>query len=181
MKKYILPSIVIGIILFTYQFVSWAAGNFHGSAQQYTPHQDTIQALLNGLNLEDGRYMLPSVAPDVPSEEAQKQWESFMGKPWMFVTYHGAHEMSMGMNMLRGFLIDWLSGFFLIFWFGAMGPLSLSRSVLWSVGLGLLGFFYFTYTNHIWYPSFDLMASLVDAMVPFGIIGALNAWFWNKQ
>ena len=61
MKKYILPSLVIGIVLFMYQFVSWAAGNFHGSAQKYTPQQDTIQALLTGLNLEDGRYMIPSV------------------------------------------------------------------------------------------------------------------------
>jgi hypothetical protein len=104
-----------------------------------------------------------------------------MGKPWMFVTYLGVHEMSMGMNMLRGFLVDWVSGFFLIVWFGAMGPLSLGRSVLWSLGLGILGFFYFTYTNHIWYPTFDLMASFIDAIVPFGIIGALNAWFWNKK
>ena len=181
MKKYFLPSLFIGLILFTYQFISWAAGNFHGSAQQYTAQQDTIQELLTGLNLEDGRYMIPSVSPDVPQEEAQKQWESYMGKPWMFVTYHGAHEMSMGLNMLRGFIVDWISGLFIIIWLRGLGPLSLGKSILWMLGLGQIGFLYFTYTNHIWYPTFDLMASLLDSIVPFGIIGAINAWFWNKR
>ena len=181
MKKHLFPSLIIGIVLFVWQFISWGAGNFHGSAQKYTPQQDTIQALLTGLNLEDGRYMMPSVSPNVPAEEARKQWESFMGKPWMFVTYLGVHEMSMGMNMLRGFLVDWVSGLFLILLLNALGPQGLLKSMSWVLGMGIFSFFYFSYTNHIWYPTFDLWASFLDAIVPFGIIGALNAWFWNKK
>lgn len=180
MKKQILPTLVIGIVLFMWQFISWAAGNFHGSAQRYTPHQDKIMATLNELSLEDGRYMLPSVSPDVPQEEAQKIWESFMGKPWAFITYHNKHEMSMGMSMLRGFLADLVGAWILFTMLSAMGPLTLGRSVLMSLGFGMLSFLYITYTNHIWYPTFDLMASFLDAIVPFSIIGVLNARFWNK-
>jgi hypothetical protein len=180
MKKQILPTLIIGIVLFMWQFISWAAGNFHGSAQRYTPHQDTIMATLNQLALEDGRYMLPSVSPEVPSEQAQQQWESFMGKPWAFITYHNAHEMSMGMSMLRGFLADLVGAWILFSMLSAMGPLTLGRSVFMSLGFGMFSFIYITYTNHIWYPTFDLMASFLDAIVPFSMIGILNARFWNK-
>ncbi len=181
MKKWFFPSLTIGIVLFVWQFVSWAAGNFHGTAQKYTPKQDTIQQLLNGLQLQDGRYLIPSVSPEIPTEEAQKIWSSYMGKPWMFVTYYNAHEMSMGMNMLRGFLVDWIGGLFLILLLNAIGPQSLLKSMGWVLGIGIFGFFYYSYTNHIWYPTFDLMASFLDALIPFAIIGALNAWFWNKK
>ena len=180
MKKIILPSIIIAVIFFMWQFISWAAGNFHGQAQKYTPHQDTIQTLLNGLELENGRYLIPSASPELPLEAQNAQWESFMGKPWMFVTYYGPHEMSMSVNMIRGFLADWVFGLILAFILFKIGRVSIMDSLKVTLGIGFLGFISVSYTNHIWYPTFDLWPTLLDAIVPFAIIGILNGWRWNK-
>lgn len=163
-----------------WQFISWAAGNFHGQAQKYTPHQDTIQTLLNGLELENGRYLIPSASPELPIEAQNAQWESFMGKPWMFVTYYGPHEMSMTVNMIRGFLADWVFGIFLAYLLMRLGKISVLESVGILLGIGLIGFITITYTNHIWYPTFDLWPMLLDCTIPFIIIGLVNALRWNK-
>jgi hypothetical protein len=181
MKKRILPSILIGTILFLWQFISWAAVNFHSEAQQYTPNQDTIMNLLNNLKMEDGRYMLPSVDPKITGKEAQEQWQSFMGKPWVFISYHQTHNMSMGVNMIRGLLVDIVAGFLLISLFNALGPLGLGKSIAYAVGISIVGFFNVSYTNHIWYPTFDLIPTFIDAIAPFILIGVLNALIWNKM
>ena len=180
MKKIFLPSIIIAVIFFMWQFISWAAGNFHGQAQKYTPHQDTIQTLLNGLELENGRYLIPSATPELPLEEQNAQWESFMGKPWMFVTYYGPHEMSMAVNMLRGFFADWLFALFFAYLLFKLGPISLKESIGICIGIGMIGFLAISYTNHIWYPTFDLIPTMLDSIVPFTLVGLLNALRWNR-
>ena len=51
MKKSLVGAIVGGIIIFIWQFISWGAVNLHKPAQQYTPKQDAVMAVLNS-NLE---------------------------------------------------------------------------------------------------------------------------------
>ncbi|NBU02950.1 MAG: hypothetical protein EBT60_01390 [Bacteroidetes bacterium] len=56
--KTFLRALLGGLILFMYQFISFAGANFHGNAQAYTDKQDTILAFLNTLNLEDRKESL---------------------------------------------------------------------------------------------------------------------------
>ena len=56
MKRLLFSSLAGGLILFFWQFLSFAAVNLHRSAQQYTPHQDEILAKLAELDLEEGMY-----------------------------------------------------------------------------------------------------------------------------
>jgi len=44
-----------------------------------------------------------------------------------------------------------------------------------------MGFAATQYTNHIWYPTQDVIASLVDAVVPWILLGALASLFLKKE
>jgi len=86
-----------GLILFFYQFLSFAGANFHGNAQAYTEKQDTIMAFL-----------------------------------------------------------------------------------IYLCTVGFVAFLVVPYTNYIWYQTPDIWAHLLDAFVPYAIIGALYARFWRS-
>ncbi len=180
MKKIILPSIITGFILFFWQFISFAGANLHEGSQQYTSKQDTIIKFMNSLNLEEGKYMMPMPNPALSQDEKYKYHMSTDGKPWMSVSYYHKMNVGMAMPMLRGFLSDVIAGFFLIFLFNAIGSVTLLKSVLHSLAIGLFAFIFIPYTNHVWYPAFDIVAYLIDAIIPYTIIGLLNAKFWNK-
>ena len=51
MTKAIIGSIVGGIILFFWQFLSHTILNLHKGAEQYTPKQDSIMAYLKAQDL----------------------------------------------------------------------------------------------------------------------------------
>lgn len=180
MKRIVLPAIIIGFVLFLWQFISYAAGDFHSKQHQYTDKQDQIKATLNNLELEPGSYMIPSVKPGTSNEEMQKQWNELQNEPWMFVTYYGTEHTQMAPAMIRGFLSDIVLGLLLMLILNAIGGIKVIRSIMMCVSIGIITFLYFPYTNGIWYPQFDIWASLLDSIVPFSIIGILNARFWNK-
>ncbi len=181
MKKIVLPSIIIGFVLFLWQFISYAAGDFHSKQHQYTPKQDSIKQVINEMDLAPGSYMIPSVKPGTPMDKAQSEWDELKNEPWMFVTYYGTEHTEMAPAMIRGFLCDIILGLLLMLILNAIGPITTMRSVIMAVSVGLITFIYFPYTNGIWYPQFDIWASFVDAIVPFAIIGIINARFWNRQ
>lgn len=180
MKKIVLPSIIIGFVLFLWQFISYAAGDFHSKQHQYTSKQDSIKKVINEMGLEPGSYMIPSVKPGTPMEQAQIEWDELKKEPWMFVTFYGNERTDMAPAMIRGFLSDIVLGLLMMLILNAIGAISNLRSVIMTVSIGLITFIYFPYTNGIWYPQFDIWASFIDSIVPFGIIGILNARFWNK-
>jgi hypothetical protein len=180
MKKFILPSILIGVILFFWQFVSFAAANLHHGSQQYTAKQDTIIKFMSSLNLPDGKYMIPIPAPELKPEEKQKIHSQNDGKPWMSVSYYSKMDVDMSKPLIRGLLSDIVAGFFLMFILNAIGSVSLMKSIFHAVAIGIFGFIFIPYTNHVWYPAFDIPAYLIDAIVPYSLIGFLNAKFWNK-
>ena len=63
MKKTIVAALVGGIIIFIWQFLSFALINFHKPAQNYTDKQDAIMTFLNSQQLPEGGYILPNI-PD---------------------------------------------------------------------------------------------------------------------
>lgn len=180
MKKIILPSFVIAITLWMWQFVSFAAANLHSGGQQYTPYQDTIASFIGKLNLADGEYLIPQVDPKKPDMKME-DWNQYYGKPWMFLKYYNNREDVMGMNMIRGFSSNWVAGFIIIYLLNLMGSMKLIKSILTTLGMGFVVFIYVPYTNHIWFPDFDTLITLLDCLAPFALIGVWNGLFWNKQ
>ena len=53
MRTLLIGSLVGGLILFLWQFLSWTALNLHGREMQHTPKQDAILQSLSQ-NLEEG-------------------------------------------------------------------------------------------------------------------------------
>lgn len=128
--RWLLGALVGGLIIFIWQFLSWAMLNLHGSNQKYTPNQDSILSCLNANITEDGTYFLPNVAPGTSQEDQQKMMDSSIGKPWVIVSYHKEMKMSMGMNMIRGYLADVVAVLILCWVFGLMHSVNIKSAVL---------------------------------------------------
>ncbi len=181
MKKIILPTIAIGILFFMWQFISHAAGNFHKNAQQYTNNQGVIAASLDSLKLEEGRYLIQQPDPSTPMDQMESAWKKFEGQPWYFVTVYAPRNPDMLPYMLRGLGADLVAAFLIVMLFQWIGPIGLQKSLGISVFIGLIGYIYLPYTNNVWYPAYDMIATLIDCIVPFVIIGFLNAKWMNKM
>ena len=79
--------------------------------------------------------------------------------------------------LLQGFFTDVVLGFFILWILNQINFTNRWKPVLFSVMLGVISFIYLPYTNHIWYPAFDIEFYLLDALVPFAIIGFLFKFF----
>lgn len=178
MKKTILGVLVGALILFIWQFISWGAVNLHSDMQQHTPKQTEILKYL-GDNLEEGFYMLPVSPPGTSSEDMQKQMEESNGKPWAQIYYHKAMDTSMGMNLFRGFVVDLLAVFLLVFILQKMGNASFQTIILSSLSVGLIGYLSVTYVNAIWFQT-KTLADLLDAVASWGLIG-LWLGYWLRR
>jgi hypothetical protein len=175
MKNQLIGALVASIILFMWQFLSWALLNIHGSEMSYTPNQDAIMEVLSA-NLEEGQYYMPRLPDTASNEEQQAAMEAALGKPWAIVSYHASMSNDMGMNMLRGWVIDFVAAFLLCWLLLQMANLDFKTCLLASLAVGLIGYFTIDYLNSIWFDS-NSLASLLDAVVQWGICGAWLGWW----
>ena len=106
--------------------------------------------------------------------------EAMTGKPWATVNYHPSFEMTMGMNLFRGFIVDFISAFLLCWILLKFANLTFSTAVLTSVAIGCIGYFTIPYLNHIWY-KIDTIGYLIDATVGWGLVGAWLGWYLTKK
>ncbi len=175
MKKLTIGALVGGIILFFWQFISWAAVNFHKETQQYTRNQVKILEFLEE-NLEEGFYYMPGTAP---GEDPQKVMEESIGKPWAQIYYHENMQAGMGMSMTRGLIVDILAVALLAWILLKMGNASFITILLSSLAVGLIGYLTINYTQTIWYelPSWS---HLLDAFGSWGLIGLWLGWWLRK-
>jgi hypothetical protein len=180
MKKSLIGAIVGGIIIFIWQFLSWALINFHKPAQQYTPKQDAVMAALNS-NLEEGGYIMPALPPGASTEEHEKAMKDAEGKPWVSIQYHKSMENNMVMNMVRGFLVDVVTVWLLCWILLRLYKPSFNTIFTASLITGFIVFLNVPYIYHIWYQSFDLMAHLADAVVSWGVTGLWLAWWLRRN
>ncbi len=181
MKKTIIASLVGAVIIFFWQFLSWGPLNLHQPAQEYTPKQDSVMAYLSSQFKGDGSYLMPSYPPGVTRDEMEKGMKNAAGKPWAIVSYHQSMDMSMGMNMARGFIINFVILWLLCLIISKINDASFGAIFLTSLIVGLIGFFNVTYTYHIWYQTRDLNAHLIDTIASWGITGLwLGLWLKKK-
>jgi hypothetical protein len=183
MKKLIIGALVGGIILFIWQFLTWGPLNLHRAQQQYTPKQDSIMAYLNTQFTTDGGYVLPNYSPNASSEEVQKQMAASQGKPWAQVIYHtsmpGMNKMfvNMGRGLLVNFVIVWMLCWLLL----KIPSASFATIFLGTWATGVIVFLNATYTQHIWFGSFDLIAHFIDALVAWGLAGIWLGWWLSRK
>lgn len=174
MKKKLLFTLIGGIILFLWQFLSFAMLNLHQSSMEYTPLQDEIIQTLDESGLEEGMYFLGQPDPQLSDDEKEAEMERYTGKSWATINYHKSMSMDMTMPMIRGFITDLVIAFLLFWLFLQQKDPTLMKRLTYSVLVGLIIFLYVPYTNYIWYMQPDIYAYLLDGIVPWFILGFLG-------
>jgi len=84
--------------------------------------------------------------------------------------------MNMGMSMVRSFLTDVLVVFLFLllvnrFKFKTFGSIFIS-----ALFVGIIVFANSFYTLHVWYPSYEIRADLIDALASWGLCGLWLGW-----
>ncbi len=179
MKKQLIASLVGGLILFLWQFLSWSLLNVHAAEFQYTANQDQIMENL-AQNLEEGSYFLPGVPPGSSQAEQQAAMENSMGKPWATISYHKSMDMSMSMNMLRALVADILAAFFLVWVLLKFAALDLKTAVYAALALGGASYITTAYLDSIWFES-NSIGYLIDSIVQWGLVGVWLGWWLPRN
>ncbi len=174
MKPKLLFSLIGAIVIFAWQFLSYAMPNFHKSAAAYSPVQDSILKMLEEQGLKEGMYFLGQPDPSLSPDQQQSWMEKMEGKPWAIINFHESNTMSMGMNMARGFLVCFVISFLLFWVFLQQKDPTLTNRLLLSLAVGIIGFFFVPYTNFIWFKAPDIFAHFADAIVPWLILGFIG-------
>ena len=174
MKKTLLFTLIGGIILFVWAFISFAMPNFHKAGMEYTPLQDEILTVLEKSGLEEGMYMLGQPDPELSMDEQKEAMAGYEGKPWATLNYQLENSSAMATNMVRGFIIDLIIAL-LFFWIiRQQKDPTLMKRVLTGVAVGFIGFLFVPYTNFIWFKEPDIWAYMLDGIVPWAIIGFIG-------
>lgn len=177
MQKQFIGTLVAAIIIFLWQFLSWAALNIHGSETMHTPNQEAILKCLADNNLQPGSYFLPQAAPGEDQEAAMKAAE---GKPWALISYHASMNTGMGMNMIRGFAVDLVAAFLLVWLLMNFKESGLKISIYASLAVGAIAYLTIPYLNSIWFET-NTTAYLIDWAAQWGLVGAWLGWWLNRS
>lgn len=176
MQKVIIGGLVTGLILFFWQFLSYGIADLHGSQMAYTPNQDAILEALTANLPEEGDYFIPRAPMDASPEQQEAEMAKRMGQPWALVSYRSAMSNNMGMNMARGFAVDFLAGMLLCWILLQIRQLDLLTAIKVSLGVGLIGYLTINYLDVVWFEG-NSIPNLIDAIVPWAIIGAWTGWY----
>lgn len=182
MKKTLIGGFVGGLIIFFWQAFSQMAFNLHEPAQKYSSNQDSVLIALSKHLKEPGGYMLPRMKEMLSMEEMDKFNQSIQGKPWAIVRYYPSYQVGMGSNMLRNLIVDIFLVVLLIWIISNLKSPSKGLIIRLSLVMGFFAFTNVVYTEHIWYPLYDIRASLIDALVSWGLCGTwLGYWMTRKN
>ena len=184
MKKTIIASIVGGIIIFAWQFLSWPVLNLHKAANRYTSNQDAILAALNTNLTEEGGYIVPGLPENASREDHEKLMKETDGKPWATIQYHKSREVSTGAmitNMVRALIVDIIMVWLFCWIISKLNAPRFGKIFIACLSTGLIVFFSSPYTISIWYKWFDIMAHFTDAIVSWGLCGLWLGWWLTRR
>ncbi|MEY4274572.1 MAG: hypothetical protein RL638_1520 [Bacteroidota bacterium] len=181
MKKTLIGGIVGGLIIFFWQAFSQMAFNLHEPSQKYSPGQDSVLIALSKHLKEPGGYMLPRMKEMLSMEEMEKFTKSIQGKPWAIVRYYPSNDTNMSSNMIRGLIVNILLAMLLIWIIQQLKVPTKGLIFRLSLVVGFIAFTNVAYTEHIWYPVFDIRASLIDALASWGLCGLWLGYWMTKR
>jgi hypothetical protein len=183
MKKWLIGSLVGAILVFLWQFLSWTILPIHSGEAKYTPAQTEIMNALSSSLKEAGVYMVPTVQPGASMDDHEKLMKDMEGKPWATVIYRPSYKIAMARPMIRGFLIDLVLVFILIYVLTRAGTPTAMRIFAGSVAVGLFTFLVGPYTMHNWFqtPTEAYTGHLIDGIVAWGLCGLWLGWWLNRK
>jgi hypothetical protein len=184
MKKTIIASIVGGIIIFIWQFLSWPVLNLHKAANNYTANQNAILAALNANLPEEGGYIVPGLPENASNEDHEKLMKEANGKPWATIQYHKSQEASTGamtMNMVRALITNFIMVWIFCWILSRFNAPTFSTIAIASLFTGLIIFLSSPYSISIWYKWFDIMAHFADAIISWGLCGLWLGWWFTRK
>jgi hypothetical protein len=181
MKKIFFGSLVGGILIFIWQFLSWYVLELHRPAYDYTPKQESILEYLNTQFDSSGGYLMPSFPKGASTEERETNMKDAEGKPWVQLSYHTSLNTGMGMNMAKNLVTNILMVILFCWIISGYAANSFGKTFLAAIFTGLIVFFHGVYTQHIWYETFDLGAHLADYLVSWGLTGIWLGWWLNRR
>ncbi|WP_395768648.1 hypothetical protein [Aquirufa sp.] len=181
MKKTLLGGVVGGLIIFIWQAISHMAFNLHEPSQKYSPGQDSVLIALKTHIKNPGGYILPRMKDELSMDQMESFTQSIQGKPWAIIRYYDAYEVDMLSNMLRGAVVNILLAILLIWIIKHLKNPTRGLIIRLSIVVGFMAFANVAYTEHIWYPVFDLRAQLIDAVVGWALCGIWLGWLFKRK
>jgi hypothetical protein len=182
MKKWLIGSLVGAILLFAWQFVSWAAAGLHDAEYKYHPQQDQIISTLSSILKEDGQYMVPRAQPGATSQEREDMMKSMIGKPLAVISYKSSMEDKMTMSIIRGFLVDLVLVLLVMYVLRKRTDFTLGSVYATTLAIGFVAWLWHPYTQHIWFPTpvAVITGALMEWFVAYSILG-LWLGFWLRR
>lgn len=178
MKKLIIGTLVAGIIMFFWQFLSWTALGLHDSQSSYTPNQDEILECLEG-KLNEGSYFVPRTPSSATQEEMQALASEMEGKPWALIHYRTSYSTDMTSNLVRGFLINLIVAFLLGWLLLKFSSITMMEGLLSALAIGLIGYLNGKYGEGIWF-EYNTMPDFIDTIVQWGFVGLWYGWWLSR-
>jgi hypothetical protein len=99
----------------------------------------------------EGEYFMPRLSFDANQTAADEYRNSNISKPWAQVSYHHSMENTFASNLIRGFIIDFLSAFFLTWILIQMRDLDFKKALLTSLAVGMIGYMTISYLDSVWF------------------------------
>jgi hypothetical protein len=182
MKKWLIGSLVGGLLLFIWQFIAWPAAKLHDAEFKYHPKQEEIRNYLSSVIKEDGQYVMPRSAPDATNDQMKADMQNMFGKPYAVVSYKSVYEANMVVALIRGFVVDIVIALLLIFLISSRTYVSVGSAWITALAAGLIGFLFYPYTENIWFqtPTAVVMGALMDWFVGYTLLGVWLGW-WLKR
>jgi len=179
MKKWLVGSIVGAILLFAWQYISWAASGLHDKEFKHVSNQDQLMSSLTSSLKEDGQYMLPQASPGASEDEKMKIMEQMNGKPFAMISYKSAYKSDMITPMIRSIFVDLIIVLLLIFLLGRMVTVTFGNVWMCSLAVGFVGWLWYPYTQNIWFqtPIEVVTGALMEWFLAYSIVG-LWLGFW---
>lgn len=192
MKKIIIGSLVGGLILFIWGFLSWVVLPVHFQSFHYTPAQDSIMKSLADANLESGTYFIPYIDnreggfydPKFQAE-MKKHHDTMMGKPMATINYikAGMHDDPMTMGM--GFILNLFSAFCAALLLAAASAKTNSFFSRWWLVM-LIAVILCTSGplldwNWMGMPWHYIKGIIFDNMIGWGLCGVWLAWYFGRE
>lgn len=174
MKKALLFALIGAVILFVWQFISFAMPNFHKSGMEYTPAQDEILSAIEQSGLKEGMYMLGQPDPGLGKDDYNAAMQKYEGKPWGVLNYQEENSSAMAMNMIRGFIVAFITALIFFWLLRQQKDATLRNRLFLGVAVGFIGFLFVPYTNFIWFREPDIWAYMLDGIAPWAILGLIG-------